>query len=212
MDLFFSPMACSMASKIVIREAGGEVTLIEVDPKTKKTLDGADFYAINPQGLVPVLRNDDGQLLTENTAILQYLAEQYPAAKLAPTDRWQGAQLRQWLSFVSTELHKGVFAPLFSKKLSEDAKAVVLEGSDSRLRYLNSYLAGREFLLDRFSVADAYLFTILNWNIATPVDLTKYPAIASYYRRLKHRPSIAQVLAEDSALYAAEIKRHKVAA
>lgn len=212
MDLFYSPLACSMASKIVIREAGGKANFIEVDAKTKTTSDGADFYAVNALGLVPVLRSDEGQLLTENTPILEYLAEQYPAAHLAPTEPWQRAKLRQWLSFVSTELHKALFAPLLSKKTPEDAKAIVLDSGAARLRYLDSHLAGREFLLDRFSVADAYLFTVLNWNIATPVDLTRYPAISAYYQRLKQRPSIAQVLAEDSALYAAEIKRHKAAA
>jgi glutathione S-transferase len=192
-------------------KAGAEARFIEVDPKTKRTLDGDDFFAVNPLGLVPAIRTDEGEILTENAAILQYIAEQYPRAELAPSGGMPRARLQQWLCFTGTELHKALFVPLFDTKATQDEKLRTLEKGDTRLAYLNTYLEGREFLLDRFSVADAYLFTVLNWKIATPVDLQKWPAVEAYYNRLKQRPSIARALSEEHALYAAELQRHKAA-
>jgi glutathione S-transferase len=211
MQLYFSPLACSMAARISFYEAGAAVDFAEVDPKTKQTLAGEDFLAVNPLGLVPTLRTEEGELLFENAAILQYVAERFPEARLAPPAGLARSRLHQWLSFIGTELHKALFIPLFDKKLSDDAKVRVLEKGDSRLGYLNAYLAGREFLLESFSVADAYLFTVLNWNIATPVKLAKWPAVRDYYERLKQRPSIARALGEEHAMYAAEMIRHKAA-
>ncbi len=211
MDVYFSPLACSMASRIALYEAGAAARFVEVDPKTKRTLDGDDFFRVNPLGLVPAIRTDDGEVLTENAAILQYIAERFPDAALAPAAGMARSRLQQWLCFVGTELHKALFVPLFDAKMPDEAKARTLEKGDSRLKYLDGYLAGREFLLDRFSVADAYLFTVLNWKIATPVDLKKWPAVESYYKRLKHHPSIARALSEEHALYAEEMKRHKAA-
>ena len=212
MDLYYSPMACSMASRISLYEAQAPARFIEVDPQTKRTLDNdTDFFTINPLGLVPTLRTDSGDVLTENAAILQYIADQFPAAELAPQSGMARSRLQQWLCFIGTELHKALFAPLFDKKMPAEAKTRTLEKGDSRLAYLNTYLAGREFLLDRFSVADAYLFTVLNWKIATPVDLEKWPAVLAYYNRMKARPSIARALTEERTLYAAEVARHKAA-
>jgi glutathione S-transferase len=211
MDVYFSPLACSMASRIALYEAGAPAHFMEVDPKTKRTLDGADFYAVNPLGLVPAIRTDGGEVLTENAAVLQYIADRFPDAGLAPSGGMARSRLQQWLCFIGTELHKALFVPLFDPKMPEEGKARTLEKGDSRLAYLNSYLTGREFLLDRFSVADAYLFTVLNWKIATPVQLEKWPAVANYYARLKQRPSIARALSEEHALYREEVKRHQAA-
>lgn len=211
MDLYFSPLACSMASRISLYEAGAPARFVEIDPKTKRTLEGEDFLAINPLGLVPVIRIDEGELLTENAAILQHIADRFPEAGLAPQGGMARSRLQQWLSFTGTELHKALFVPLFDAKMPEEAKARILEKGDARLAHLDRYLAGREFLLDRFTVADAYLFTVLNWNIATPVDLKRWPAVHAYYTRLKTRPSIARALAEEFKLYAAEQERHKAA-
>jgi glutathione S-transferase len=211
MDLFFSPLACSMASRIVLYEARAAANFIEVDPKTKRTLDGADYFTINPLGLVPALRLDDGTVLLENAAILQLIADRYPEAELAPRDGIARSRLQQWLSFVGTELHKALFVPLFDKTLADTTRAKTLETGGKRLAYLDRHLAGREFLLDRFSVADGYLFTVLNWNIATPVDLKAWPAVQAYYEKLKARPAIARALKEEFALYAEEQKRHKAA-
>ncbi len=211
MELYFSPLACSMASRIALYEAEAEAKFREVDPQTKRTLDGEDFYAVNPLGLVPTIRLDDGAVLTENAAILQYIADRSPDAGLAPPGGFGRAKLQQWLSFIGTELHKALFIPLFDKKMPEQGKARALERGEKPLGYLNAYLGGREFLLDQISVADAYLFTVLNWRIATPVDLKKWPAIDAYYHRLKQRPAFARALAEEHARYAEEVKRHKAA-
>jgi glutathione S-transferase len=211
MDLYFSPLACSMASRIALYEAGSPAEFIEVDPKTKRTLDGADYFSVNPIGLVPAIRTDDGEVLTENAAILQYIADRAPDAGLAPMEAMPRTRLHQWLCFIGTELHKALFIPLFDTKLPADMKARILEKGDTRLAYLNAHLEGREFLLDRFSVADAYLFTVLNWRIATPVAIEKWRAIESYYSRMKKRPNISRALSEEHTLYAEEVKRHKSA-
>jgi glutathione S-transferase len=158
MELFFSPLACSMSGRIALAEAGVDVKLTEVDPHTKRVLaTGEDYRQINPLGYVPALRLDDGTVLTENAAILQYIADAYPEARLAPpeSDRAARAKLRQWLSFVSTELHKALMMPLLGRDTPPEVKAWVVGKYASRLAYLDEKLKGREFLLDRFSVADA---------------------------------------------------------
>jgi glutathione S-transferase len=211
MELYFSPLACSMASRIALYEANAEAKFKEVDPQTKRTLDGEDLFAVNPLGLVPTIRLENGDVLTENAAILQYIADRSPDADLAPQSGMARSKLQQWLSFIGTELHKALFIPLFDKKMPDEGKARALEKGDKPLNYLNAYLEGQEFLLDRLSVADAYLFTVLNWKIATPVDLKKWPAVDAYYSRLKQRPAFARALSEEHARYAEEVKRHKAA-
>jgi glutathione S-transferase len=214
MDLYFSPLACSMATRIALYEAASHANFIEVDPKTKRVLkDDSDFYAVNPLGYVPVVRTDDGVVLTENSAILQYVAERLPASGIGAGPGIERSKLQQWLCFIGTELHKALFTPLLGKTVAAEVKAYTLEKYLSRLDYLNKYLEGREFLLDHFSVADAYLATVLNWSIATPmIDFSKYPAVKAYLERMKKRPSVAKALAEEFALYQAEIARHKAAA
>jgi glutathione S-transferase len=213
MDLYFSPLACSLATRISLYEAGADAGFIEVDPKTKRIMhDGSDYREVYPLGMVPAIRMDDGALLTENAAILQYVAERFPDANLAPKSGIERARLQQWLCFIGTELHKGLFIPLFDKKAPEGTAANTLAKGESRLDYLNDYLTGREFLLDQFTVADAYLYTVLNWSMATPVKFDPYPAIQTYYTRLQKRPSIAKAFREELALYRAELARHKAAA
>jgi len=212
MELYFSPMACSLASRISLYEAGADDTrFIEVDPKTKRTLSDKDYLQIYPLGLVPLVRLDDGSLLSENAAILQYIAARYPQAELAPRDDIERARLQQWLCFIGTELHKGLFIPLFDQKAPDGTRAHTLKKYESRLNYLDNHLTGREFLLDRFSVADAYLYTILNWTAPTRVDLTPWPAIKAYHERLQKRPSVAKAFQEEFALYRAELARHQAA-
>jgi glutathione S-transferase len=213
MDLYFSPMACSLASRIALYEAGAtDVRFIEVDRKTKRTTDGEDYRKVYSLGTVPLLRLDDRTLLSENAAILQYLAARYPQSDLVPRDEAERTRLQQWLCFIGTELHKGLFTPLLDKQAPEGVRAYVLKKYESRLRYLNDHLAGREYLLDRFSVADAYLYTVLNWTVPTRVDLSPYPAIKCYYESLQTRPSIAKAYLEDMALYRAEVAREQAAA
>ena len=214
MDLYFSPLACSLATRIAFYEAGAEANFLEVDPKTKEVRkDGSDFRKVNPLGLVPTLRADDGTVLTENAAILQYVADHFPKAGIATGPGMERSRLHQWLCFIGTELHKGLFVPLLDKKAGAEVKAYVLEKNLSRLDYLENYLRGRDYLLDHFSVADAYLVTIINWTMATPpIELAKWPTVKAYYERLRGRPSIAKAIAEEFELDKAEIARHKAAA
>ncbi len=215
MELFFAPLACSMSSRIALAEAGAAVNLLEVDTHAGRVLaTGADYRQINPLGYVPALRLDDGTVLTENAAILQFIADEHPAAGLAPpkSDPLARARLRQWLSFIGTELHKGLMLPLLGCETPPEVKAWTIRKYSSRLAYLDDKLAGREFLLDRFSVADAYLATVLNWTRATPeIDLAAYPKIKSYLERMRKRPSVSAALALEVPLYQAEMAGRKAA-
>ena len=211
-ELYFSPMACSLASRISLYEAGAkDVQFVEVDPKTTRTGAGANYFDIYSLGLVPFLRLEDGSCLSENAAILQYIASHYPDSELAPKNESERAQLQQWLCFIGTELHKGFFMALFDKHAPEGTREHTLKKYESRLKYLESHLTGRQYLLDRFTVADAYLYTILNWTVPTQVDLTPYPAINSYHTALQTRPSIAKAFGEEMALYKAASARNKAA-
>jgi len=214
MDLYFSPLACSMATRIALYEAGEFADYLEVDPKSKVIRkDGSDFRQVNPLGLVPTLRTDDGTVLTENAAILQYVADRFPKAGLGSSSSMERSRLHQWLCFIGTELHKGLFVPLLDRKAAPEVKSYVLEKNLSRLDYLDNYLKGRDYLLDHFSVADAYLVTVINWTMATPpVELAKWPAVKAYYERMRSRPSVAKALAEEFELYKAELARQKAAA
>lgn len=211
MELYFSPLACSLASRIALYEAQADARFIEVDAQTKRTMDGADYRAIYPLGMVPLARLDDGSLLSENAAILQFIAGRFPDAELAPRGETERARLQQWLCFIGTELHKALFNPLFDKNLADDAKAQVRQKGKARLAYLDDHLRDREFLLDRFTVADAYLYAVLNWTAHTQIDLAPWPAIESYHARLQMRPSIARAFKEELALYQAELARHQAA-
>lgn len=204
MKLYFSPLACSLATRIALYEAGAKADYIQVDTKSKKLQDGADFYPVSALGQVPVLHTDDGYLLTENTAILPYVADQFPQAQLAPTDRLQRAKMRQWLGFVSTELHKALFVPLLDAHAADAVKAYARDKAASRLGLLEKHFASHEFLLDRFSVADAYLATVLNWAAHGGIDLAQWPRVKEYYDRQLLRPSMAKALAEELALYRAQ--------
>jgi glutathione S-transferase len=215
MELFFAPLACSMSARIALAEASGAVNFVEVDTDARRVLaTGEDYRAINPLGYVPALRLDDGTVLTENSAILQYIADQYPEAQLAPraSDRVGRAKLRQWLSFIGTELHKALFMPLLGDKTPSEVKAWTISKYAPRLAYLDAKLKDREFLLDRFSVADGYLATVLNWTRATPeLDLSVYPNVKAYLERMRARPSVARALATEIPLFQAEVARRKAA-
>lgn len=202
MDIYFSPLACSLASRIVAYEVGIAPGFHRVDTRTGKTASGEDYRTINPKGLVPALRTDDGAVLTENSAILQYLGDAVPSAGLAPQG-FGRHRLQQWLSFVATELHKTVFMPLLAANYPAEAKAKAIEVSAERLAYLNDHLTGRDWLLDDFSVADAYLCAVLNWNQAVKLDFAPYPAIRAYQQRLLTRPSVQKAVGEELALYQA---------
>lgn len=211
MDLYFAPLACSMATRIAFYEAGAAARYIEVDTKTGRTLAGDDFRAVNPLGQVPVLRTDEGWLLTENAAILQHVAERLPAAGLAPEDEAGRARLREWLGFVSTELHKAVFTPLLSARAPEGAKEFARAQAAPRFDLLCRHLDGRAYLLKTFSVADAYLATVLNWVPAAGLDPAAWPVVRAWHRATLARASVSRAVREERVLYAAERARHAAA-
>ncbi len=190
MKLYYSPGACSLSPHIVMHEAGLPVDLIRVDLKAK-TANGSDYLAINPKGYVPVLQLDDGNMLTEGPAIVQYLADRAPASKLAPAaGTIERYRLMEWLNFLTSEIHKG-FSPLFNSKLSEDAKAIMRERLASRFDYLSTELRDKPYLMgDAFTVADAYLFTLLGWCGLTGIDLMKWPVLTAYRERIAARPAV----------------------
>lgn len=200
MDVYYSPLACSLASRIALYEAGADVRFHRVDTKIGRLADGTDYRTVNPKGLVPAVRTPEGEVLTENAAVLQYIADRHPAAKLAP-DGFQRYRLQQWLSFVGSELHKKVFDPLLSPQYDDAAKALAREAGAERFAHLNEHLAGREWLLDDFSVADAYLAAVLNWAQFVKFELDAYPAVAAYRDRLRARPAVARALGEEFAEY-----------
>jgi glutathione S-transferase len=208
MELYFYPLACSLASRISLYEANAPARFVELDNESKRALEGGQALAdLNPLELVPTLRTDSGELLTENAAILQHIADAFPSAQLAPAAGFERTRLQEWLCFIGTELHKGLFVPLLDEKAPEGAKHYALQKYRSRLDHLERRLQGREFLLDHFSVADAYLFVVLNWSVATPIKLTSYPTIHAYYERLRARPSFARALTEELAMFRNERAR-----
>ncbi|HEY7639159.1 MAG TPA: glutathione binding-like protein [Steroidobacteraceae bacterium] len=209
MELYFAPLACSLATRIALYEAGAAARYTQADTHSKKLLDGSDFFAINPMGQVPALRLEDGSILTENTAILQYVAEQFPRARLAPTSGRERSRLQQWLGFIGTELHKAIFIPLLDDHAPEGAKAYAREKIGLRMQILETHLRDREFVLDAFSIADAYLTTILNWATASKVNLQQWPEVYAYHQRMLQRPSIARAAGEEFALYNEEQARRK---
>ena len=196
MKLYYSPGACSLSPHIVAREAGIAVDLKKVDLKTKTLADGgASYTAVNAKGYVPALGLDDGSLLTEGPVIVQYMADQKPDTGLAPksgtTDR---LRLQEWLNFISTELHKAM-GTFFNPKATDDWKAAVTERLGVRMDYVAKELAGKQYLMgDKFSVADAYLFTILNWAPMVKFDMARWPAITEYYKRVAQRPKVQEAL------------------
>ena len=207
MDLYFAPLACSMATRITLYEAGAPANFLQVDNKAKRVADGTDFLTINPMGQVPVLRTDSGELLTENPVVLQYVVDQYPDSGLAPPSGMPRYRLQQWLGFITSELHKLVFSPLLDPRSVDGAKHYATGKVAQRFAYLNAHLQGREFLLDRFTVADAYLAVVLNWARFAGVDLAQWPAVQDYFQRLGKRPSVARAFAEEFALYQEEKAR-----
>jgi glutathione S-transferase len=198
MKLYFSPGACSLASHIVVRELSLPVSLMKVDLSTKKFGNDEDYLVINKKGYVPALEFDDGTLLTEGVAILQFLADQKPEANLAPVngtrDRYK---LQEWLTFTASEIHKS-YSPLFDDSTPEQTKKASLEKLDKRYAYVAEQLAQRDFLLgDQFTVADAYLFITMLWAEKFNVDISKWPTLKEYKDRIAARTSVQEALAAE---------------
>jgi len=201
MKLYFSPGACSFSPHIALREASLDFELVRVDLATHQLADGSDFTAINPKGYVPVLELDNGQRLSEGPAIVQYIADLKPEANIAPrAGSFERYQLQEWLGFINSEVHKS-FGPLFNPKTPDAYKQILRETIAKRLGYIDAQLATRDYLLgDRFSVADGYLFTILNWGQWLDIDIKQWPALAAFQQRVANRASVREALAAEAAL------------
>jgi glutathione S-transferase len=183
-------MACSLATRIALYEAGAGVKFTAVDLKAKRTADGKDFFAINPLG--QVLRTEADEQITENPVVLQYVADRCAGSGLAPSHGLERRRLQLWLNFITSELHKLVFIPLLSQKSNDGARAFAREQIGLRFDYLDAHLDGREYLLDRFTVADAYLVTVLNWTKPTGIDLTRWPALHACFPPPERRQGVGR--------------------
>jgi glutathione S-transferase len=196
MRLFYAPAACSLGPHIVAREAGLDVTLDRVIfGAERKTESGRDFYSINPQGAVPALELDSGEVLTEAQVILQYLAAQAPQKNLAPTEGLARWRLLETLNFIATELHKGT-SPLF-KKPGDEVRDATIKNLQARYALLEKKLGDKDYLLGDFSIADAYAFVVLNWARNFKIDLGATPKLEALYARVKSRPAVQLALQEE---------------
>jgi len=185
--LYYSPGACSLSPHIVAEEAGLAVELEKVDLRQHKTETGEDFYKINPKGYVPALKLDDGSILTEGPAIVQYLADQRPASHLAPANGTMARyRLMEWLGFINSELHKN-FSPLF-RDVPEAVKSAAKATIAKRFAYVDEVLAHKDYLLGEFSVADAYLFVMTNWATSMRLELPSH--VAAFRKRMLARPKV----------------------
>lgn len=195
MKLYYSTGACSLSPHIVLREAGIPFELVAVDLRSKRLQDGSDFRTINPKGYVPALQLDDGQLLTEGPAIVQYIADLKPESKLAPpAGTLERYRLQEWLTFIGTELHKS-FGVFFHPNATDEARNEARERLSTRFDFVAKALEGKSYLLgDTFTAADAYLYTILRWTKFAGIDLAKWPSIQAYFERVTARPAVQQAL------------------
>ena len=195
MKLYYSPGACSLSPHIVLRESGLAFEPVLASTKTHKLTDGTDYYTINPKGYVPLLELESGERLSEGPAIVQYIADQVPEKKLAPANGTMArARVQEWLNFISTELHK-TFSPLFNPAMPEEAKALFRAKVLERLSWVNTQLEGKQYLMgDRFSVPDAYLFTVTNWTKFVGVDITSLRHLGEFMARMAARPAVQAAL------------------
>jgi glutathione S-transferase len=191
MKLYYSPGACSLSPHIVLNEAGLPFEKIKADTKTKVLPDGSDYRSVNPLGYVPLLELDDGTRITEGPAIVQYIADQVPAKKLAPPNgTMERVKLQTWLNFVTSELHKG-FSPLFNPSMPDEAKKIFRERLGTRFAYLDKHLASNDYLMGKdFSVADAYAFVVSNWAGRVDVDLSSHANVLEWRKRVGARPAV----------------------
>ena len=195
MKLYFAPGACSMATHIALRETGQSFDLEKVNLATKITESGEDFTAVNPKGYVPALRLDNGEVFTESAVTLQYVADQRPASGMVPqAGSMERYRMMELLNFISTEIHKS-FGALFKPNITPAHKEHQLALIEKRCDFLSRQLEGKPYLTgDSFSVADAYLFTILAWSKMLDVDMTKWPILTDYLGRVAARPAVKDAM------------------
>jgi glutathione S-transferase len=201
MQLYFAPGACSLATHITLREAGLPFELKRADVQTKKLEDGSDYLAVNSKGAVPALKLDNGQVLTEGVAIMQYLADQRPDSGLAPKNGTiERYRLQEWLNYITSEVHKS-FSPLWNPTVDPAVKKFALDNLAKKFEWLNKQLTGKKYLTgDTFTIADSYLFTVLNWSNFLHVDLSKYPAIRDFQSRVAARPKVHEAMEVEGLL------------
>lgn len=195
MKLYYFPGACSLSPHIVSLEAGVPLTMVKIDSKTKKTESGADYLQVNSKGAVPALQLDDGRVLTEGPAVVQYLADLKPESGLAPrAGTFERYQLMEILNYITSEIHKS-FSPLFNPASSAELKETFAANLGKKFDWLSGFLGKKPFLLgNTFTVADAYLFTVLNWTGHVKIDLGKWPVLADYKSRIAKRPKVIEAM------------------
>jgi glutathione S-transferase len=192
MKLYYAPGACSLSPHIVAEEAGIKLDLERVDLKTHKTENGEDFYAVNPKGYVPAMKLDDGTMLTEGVAIVQYLADQKPASNLAPANGTMARyHLQEWLTFINSEIHKS-FSPLFGANTPDEAKADARQKIAKRFAYVEKAMTGPFLMGEHFNAADAYFFVMLLW--ARNMKIEPGAKIDEYFKRVIARPAVQAAL------------------
>jgi glutathione S-transferase len=201
MKLYFAPGACSLSPHIVLREAVYEFELEQVDNKAKKTKSGQDYLTINSKGQVPVLEFDNGERITEVPAIVQYLADQKPASGLAPANgTMERVRLQEWLNFTTSELHK-TYGLFFRPTTPAAFKVISKEHLGTRLNWLETQLAGKQYVTgNKFTIADAYLFTVLRWSPFASISLDKWPNIKAYVDRVTARPKVQEAMKEEGLI------------
>ena len=195
MKLYFSPGACSLSPHIVLRETGANFELEQVNNQEKKTKSGTDYWTVNPKGQVPCLELDNGEKLTEGPVIVQYLADRNAASSLAgAAGTMERYRIQEWLNFIGTELHK-TYGPMFRPTTPDAFKDLSRENVGKRLDWVDKQLAGKQYLMgDKFSVADAYMFTVLRWSPRVNIDTAKWANIKSYMERVAARPKVQDAL------------------
>jgi glutathione S-transferase len=200
MKLYLSPGAGSLSPHIALREAGLSFEIEKVDLKTGKYGKDRDFKKINPKGYVPTLQFEDGSILTEGPAIVQWIADQVPEKHLAPTaGTMERYHLIEWLNFIATELHKQ-FSPLFNPASSDDAKQRQRDLLARRFDYVQAAMGNHLYLMgETFTVADGYLFTVLSWTRFVGIDMAKWPQLAAFFDRVGARPKVQAALAAEKA-------------
>lgn len=204
MKLFYAPGACSLSPHIVLFEAGVPFDVSKLDFATRKTAEGEDYYAINPKGAVPALRLDNGEVLTEGAVIVQYIADKAGNTSLAPAAGTpERMRLQEWLNYIASEIHKG-FSPLFNPKTPEEYKEIVRANLAKHFKILDKALEGKDYLMGKtFTVADAYLFTILNWRHKHNIDISGYKNLDAFPGRVGARPKVREAMVAEGLLQAA---------
>ena len=204
MKLYYSNGACSMAPHIVLRESGLPFDLVRASTKTHQLDDGTDYYTINDKGSVPVLELDNGERLTEGPAIVQYIADQVPAANLAPANGTMARyRMQEWLNFITSELHKS-YAPLFRPTTPEEYKVITKEGLTKKYALVDKWLTGKNYTMgEAFSVADPYLFTVPSWAKHVGLDLSQFKNVGAFMARMAARPSVQATLVAEGLVKAA---------